>query len=133
MRRDALLWMLHVAYAWIPITMALRACAQVVAIPPTAVFHALTVGGMSGLMVAMMMRSALGHTGRTLAAGPAEIAVFALVQAAAIGRVLAGFIQPEFYQGAVVGSGMLWSLAFMVFLFRYWTILTRPRIDGRSD
>ncbi len=132
-RRDALLWMLHAAYAWIPITMALRACAQVVAIPPATVFHALTVGGMSGLMVAMMMRSALGHTGRTLAAGPAEIAVFALVQAAAIGRVLAGFIQPEFYQGAVVGSGLLWSLAFSVFLFRYWTILTGPRIDGRSD
>jgi uncharacterized protein involved in response to NO len=132
-RRDALLWMLHAAYAWIPITMALRACAQVVAIPPAAVFHALTVGGMSGLMVAMMMRSALGHTGRTLVAGSAEIAVFALVQAAAIGRVLAGFIQPEFYQGAVVGSGLLWSLAFSVFLVRYWTILTGPRIDGRSD
>jgi uncharacterized protein involved in response to NO len=132
-RRNALLWMLHAAYAWIPITMALRACAQAFAIPPAAAFHALTVGGMSGLMVAMMMRTALGHTGRALTAGSAEIAVFALVQAAAIGRVLAGFIRPEFYQGAVVGSGILWSLAFVVFLFRYWPILTRPRIDGRSN
>jgi uncharacterized protein involved in response to NO len=132
-RRNALLWMLHAAYAWIPITLALRACAQVIAIPPGAAFHALTVGGMSGLMVAMMMRTALGHTGRTLAAGSAEIAAFVLVQLAAIGRVGAGFIRPEFYQAAVVGSGMLWSLAFVVFLFRYWPILTRPRVDGRLD
>jgi uncharacterized protein involved in response to NO len=88
---------------------------------------------MSGLMVAMMMRTALGHTGRTLAAGSAEIAAFVLVQLAAIGRLGAGFIRPELYQAALVGSGMLWSLAFAVFLFRYWPILTRPRVDGRSD
>ena len=130
--RHALLWMLPVAYAWIPIALALRAYAQVVVIPSAAAVHALTLGAMGGLMVAMMMRSALGHTGRTPTAGSAEIAVFTLVQLAAIGRVLAGFIRPEFYQSAVVVSGTLWSLAFMVFLLRYWTILTRPRIDGRS-
>lgn len=130
--RNALLWMLPVAYAWIPITLALRAFAQVDVIPSAIAVHALTLGAMGGLMVAMMMRSALGHTGRTLTAGFADITVFALVQLAAIGRVLSGFIRPELYEGVVILSGMLWSLAFVVFLFRYCSILTRPRVDGSS-
>ncbi len=130
--RDAMLWMLPVAYAWIPISLALRACEQVVVFPSAIAIHALTLGAMGGLMVAMMMRSALGHTGRTVTAGSAEIAVFMLVQLAAVGRVLSGFIRPELYQGAVIASGVLWFLAFVVFLFRYWPILTRPRVDGKS-
>ena len=74
---------------------------------------------------------ALGHTGRIVTAGSAEIAVFMLVQLAAVARVLSGFIRPELYQGAVIASGVLWSSAFVVFVFRYWPILTRPRVDGR--
>ncbi|MCZ6643024.1 MAG: NnrS family protein, partial [Gammaproteobacteria bacterium] len=130
--RDVMLWMLPVAYAWIPITLALRAYAQVGAIPTATAVHALTLGAIGGLMVAMMMRSALGHTGRIVTAGSAEIAVFTLVQLAAIVRVLSSLIPPDLYQGAVIVSGVLWSLAFMVFVFRYWPILTRPRVDGRS-
>jgi uncharacterized protein involved in response to NO len=130
--RDALLWMLPVAYSWIPIALALRAYAQVVVFPSATAVHALTLGAMGGLMAAMMMRSALGHTGRKVTAGAAEVAVFVLVQLAAICRVLTGFIRPELYQAAVIVSGVLWSLAFAVFVFRYWPILTRPRVDGRS-
>ncbi len=130
--RDVMLWMLPVAYAWIPISLALRVYAQVGAIPTATAVHALTLGAISGLMVAMMMRSALGHTGRTVTAGYAEIAVFTLVQLAAIARVLSSLIPPDLYQGAVILSGVLCSLAFMVFVFRYWPILTRPRVDGRS-
>ena len=130
--RDAMLWMLPVAYAWIPISLALRACEQIVVFPSAIAIHALTLGAMGGLMVAMMMRSALGHTGRTVTPGSAEIAVFMLVQLAAVARVLSGFIQPELYQGAVIASGVLWSSAFVVFVFRYWPILTKPRIDGKS-
>jgi len=129
--RSALLWMLPVAYAWIPIALALRAFGQVAVIPPAAATHALTLGAMGGLMVAMMMRSALGHTGRALAAGPVEIAVFVLVELAAVARVLAVSVRPEFYHSALIASGVLWASAFMVFLSRYRAILTGPRIDGR--
>jgi len=129
---DALLWMLPIAYAWIPITLALRAYAQVIFFPSAIAIHALTLGAMGGLMVAMMMRTALGHTGRIVTAGSTEIAIFMLVQLAAIGRVLSGFIRPELYQGAVIASAMLWFLAFVVFVLCYWPILTKPRVDGRS-
>lgn len=131
-RGNPLLWMLPVAYAWLPITLALRALALFDIVPISAAFHALTIGAIASLMVAMMMRSALGHTGRPLAAGPAEISVFVLLQLAAIVRVLASSIASGAYREAMIISGVLWTLAFVAFLSRYWVILTRPRIDGRA-
>jgi uncharacterized protein involved in response to NO len=130
-RHNALLWMLPVAYAWVPIALLLRAGAAVptLGIPASAAFHALTIGAIASLMVAMMTRSALGHTGRVLKAGPIEISTFLMLQAAAIVRVVPGIIWPQHYQAYVIGSATLWSLAFAIFIMGYWTILTRPRID----
>lgn len=129
--RNPLLWMLPVAYAWLPIALSLRALGQMGFVLPAAAVHAFTIGAMSSLMMAMMTRSALGHTGRPLVAGPAEIWAFLILQLAAIVRVFAGSFAPEFYTGVVTVSGTLWMLAFGIVLFRYWPILTRPRIDGR--
>ncbi len=129
--RNPLLLMLPVAYLWIPLSLAMRALAILDIVPPVVALHALTLGAISGLMLAMMMRSALGHTGRTLAAGPLEIGAFILVQLAAITRLSAGFVPSVIYQDVVVVSGVLWSLAFGVFLIRYAPMLTQVRVDGR--
>jgi uncharacterized protein involved in response to NO len=130
-RHNPLLWMLPVAYGWIPISLAFRVLAQISVLPATAAVHALTLGAISGLMLAMMTRSALGHTGRDLRAGWTEISAFLLIQVAAVIRVGATLIPAEFYRGAVVFSGVMWSLAFAIFSLRYWPVLTRPRVDGR--
>jgi len=126
-----LLLMLPVAYCWILISLALRAAAPWLGISATAATHARTIGAIGSMMMAMMTRSALGHTGRQLAAGWVEMSAFVFLQIAAILRVTAWFIPASFYREAIVLSGMFWSLAFAVFLLRYWVILTRPRIDGR--
>ena len=123
--------MLPLAYAWLPVALAVRALATLGIVPISAAFHALTIGAIASLMVAMMMRSALGHTGRRLVAGRAEIAAFVLLQLAAVVRVLASSFAAIAYREAMIVSGILWTLAFAVFLFRYWAILTQPRIDGQ--
>lgn len=128
---NPLLWMLPVAYAWLPITLALRALELQSIVPSGAAFHALTIGAIASLMLAMMMRSALGHSGRPLVAGPAEVGAFVLLQLSAIVRVLAASIAPGMYRETMIVAGALWMLAFAVFLLRYWPILTRPRIDGK--
>ncbi len=129
--RNPLLWMLPVAYAWLPVTFTLRALALFSLVPPAAAIHALTIGAMSSLMVAMMTRSALGHTGHALKAGPVELIAFTGLQAAAVVRVLAGLLLPGQYRGAMVVAAALWFLSFAVFLFRYLPVLTRVRVDGR--
>ena len=130
-RGSALLWMLPVAYAWLPVSLALRALELQSIVPSGAAIHALTIGAIASLMMAMMMRSALGHSGRPLVAGLAEVGAFVLLQLSAIVRILAASIAPGAYREAMIVSGVLWTLAFAVFLWRYWPVLTRPRIDGR--
>ena len=132
-RREPLLWCLPLAYAWLPVALALRAAGAVTdALPPALGEHALGVGAMGGLMLAMMTRSALGHTGRALRAGPAETAAYLLVQAAALLRVVCPLVVPDHGTVALALSSICWSAAFLLFFARYWPILTRPRPDRRS-
>ncbi|MCG8544959.1 MAG: NnrS family protein [Alphaproteobacteria bacterium] len=132
-RRQPLLWMLPVAYAWIPIALALRAAAAASdAVPVVLSEHALGIGAMSGLMLAMMSRSALGHTGRALRAGWIETTAFLLVQLSALLRMGSTFIWPELVEAWLSLSALCWSAAFLVFFVGYWPILTRPRVDGRA-
>lgn len=131
-RNNPLLLMLPVAYAWIPVTLALRAVSAInPGVPETIAYHALTTGAMGGLMIAMMTRSSLGHTGRKLDAGPREITAFLLVLAAAVVRVFPPLLAVQAYPTRIVISALLWTAGFGVFLVTYWPILTRPRVDGK--
>jgi len=127
--KDPLLWMMSVSYSWLPAALLLRAFAP--SIGDAAWIHALTTGAVSGLMLAMMMRSTLGHTGRELVASRADIGAFLVLQLAAVIRVIATFVPASQHAQFVNGSGVLWILAFGVFLLRYLPMLSRPRIDGR--
>ena len=126
---NPLLWMMPVAYAWLPVAFALRALSTEAMVVPGAWIHALTMGALSSLMMAMMMRSTLGHTGRQLVASRMDMAAFTVLQVAALIRVVAG--SAGNYQVLVVLSGLAWVLAFALFLSRYMPMLVRPRVDGK--
>jgi uncharacterized protein involved in response to NO len=130
-RRVPLLWILHLSYAWVVVHLVLRAAADFGLVTPSVAMHALAVGGIGGLTLGMMTRSALGHTGRPLVAGRPEILAYVLVQLSAVARVLVPLAAPGVYLQSVGASGLLWSLAFVVFTLAYAPMLTRPRIDGR--
>jgi uncharacterized protein involved in response to NO len=129
--RTPLLWILHVSYAWIVAHLALRAASAFGMVTPSLAMHALTVGAIGGMTLGMMTRSALGHSGRELRAGAAEVASYVLVQLAAITRVLVPLLVPSAYLASVSMAGVMWFAAFVVFTVAYWPILTRPRVDGR--
>jgi uncharacterized protein involved in response to NO len=130
-RRTPLLWILHASYAWIVLHLALRAAAGLDWVVPSLATHALTIGGIGGMTLGMMTRSALGHTGRQLVAGAAEIASYVLIQVAAGARVLVPLALPAGYVAGTAFSGLAWGAAFAVFAAAYWPILTRARVDGR--
>jgi uncharacterized protein involved in response to NO len=125
-----ILWILHASYGWIVIHLALRALASLDLIPGSLATHALAVGAIGGMTLGMMTRTARGHTGRALRAGGMEIACYALVQLAAVVRVLVPLAVPSLYFSAIGLSGLLWFLAFALFTAAYWPILTQARADG---
>lgn len=131
-RGTPLVWVLHAAYAWLVLYLILRALAGFGIVPPNLATHALTIGAIGGMTLGMMTRTARGHTGRPLRAEAAETACYVLINLAAVVRVLVPLAAPAFYRDAVIVSAVLWVAAFAVFVYKYWTILTRPRVDGRS-
>ncbi len=124
-----LLWMMPVAYSWLPLALVLRGLAGLALVVPGAWIHALTTGALTSLMVAMMMRSTLGHTGRELKASRVDIAVFLLLQLGAVIRVLSGTVGD--HRTMTILAGLIWMAAFVAFLLRYAPMLLRPRADGR--
>ncbi len=126
-----LVWILHAAYAWIVVHLALRALSGATGLADSYSIHALTAGAIGGLTLGMMTRTARGHTARPLVADHWESACFLLVQAAAIVRVFSGMIAATLYLPGIQLSGVLWSAAFGIYAVRYWPVLSRPRLDGK--
>lgn len=130
--RRPLVWVLHGAYAWVPIHLALRAAASLGVSAMGPATHALTLGAIGGLTLGMITRTALGHTGRPLQAGPWETSAYAAMLLAASVRVLLPLIDPAWLLPAVHASATLWCMAFSCYLARYIPILCRARADGRE-
>jgi len=130
-RSVPLVWVLHLAYAWVPIHLALRALAGLGLAAPSVATHALTVGAVGGLVIGMMTRTARGHTARLLRADRFDAACYVLVLLAALVRVALPLMAPALTVHAVLASAMLWSAGFGLYAVRYWSVLSRPRLDGR--
>jgi len=130
-RREPLLWILHLAYAWIPIGLALVAAAELQWVPASAPIHAFGIGSTGGLIIGMITRTAIGHTGRGMKVGAGETAAYALVLLAALARELTLVFLPTLALAGIHAAAALWSLAFLIYLFRYAPWLLRPRIDGQ--
>ena len=128
---NPLVWILHAAYAWIVMHLALRGLFALDLLAGSFATHALTVGAIGGLTLGMMTRTARGHTGRPLVADGYELAMFLLIQVAALARVFGGIVSPALYLPSVELSAVLWAAACGLYAIRYWPVLTRPRLDGK--
>lgn len=124
---DPLVWSLHAGMAWVAVGLVLRGLQPV----GSAGLHALTAGAMGGMILAVMTRVGLGHTGRPLVLPPGAVWLYGLVHAAAAARVLAALL-PEGGAPLLVGAAAAWSLAFGGFAALYAPILTRARVDGKE-
>ncbi|MEO8627961.1 MAG: NnrS family protein [Betaproteobacteria bacterium] len=129
--RTPLVWVLHAAYAWIPIHFALRVASELQLIVAPVSTHALTVGAIGGLTIGMMTRTAKGHTGRPLVANAADTVCYSLILAAAVVRVFGPLLLPAYYAACVLISAAAWSAGFGLYALWCWVPLTHARIDGK--
>ena len=132
-RGEPILWVLHTGYAWLPVSFALIALADIGhVLPRTAAFHGLTAGAVGVLMLGVMSRAGLGHTGRLVKAAPAMVLAYGLINGAAIVRVAALAVPRLDSLAMLLVSGVLWIAAFVLFVYIYTPILTSPRVDGQA-
>ena len=124
---EPLIWILHVGYMWLCVALVLIGFSGLTDfVPYTSSYHALTVGAFSTMILAVMTRASLGHTGRTIKATLGTTTIFIFITIAAILRVYEPFINES---GTLILSlsGIFWTLSFALFIFIYFPILTQPR------
>ena len=127
-----ILWVLHAAYAWIPIGLLLLAMAQMGWVTVSVGVHALAVGATGGLIIGMLTRTARGHTGRPLQASRAEVLAYALVMGAALIRVFFPIVLPQWYGPGLIAAAAAWSVAFGIYLVIFTPWLLQTRVDGKD-
>ena len=125
------MWILHLGYIWLPVGLLLLAVAQVEITSETAGIHALSTGAMATMILAVMSRASLGHTGRALIASREITASYILITVAAVTRVQAALSIGD-GRVALAVAGAAWFGAFGLFLFRYGPILCAPRLDENT-
>ncbi|MCX7552447.1 NnrS family protein [Marinicella sp. S1101] len=129
--RTPLVWSLHLSYACIPLGYLLFALSLVSDIfNRSQAIHTLTVGAISLMILAMISRVSLGHTGRKIVVGKTVTVAFLLVFAAFIIRVFGTKLGMDIAYVYVVAA-VMWSAAFALYLIKYSKLLISPRIDKK--
>lgn len=128
--REPLVLILHIGYGWLAAGLLLLSLNGFYSLlPSTAALHALTVGAIGTMTLAIMTRASLGHTGRMVSAGSGTKVIYLLVTLAAALRTaapLAGSQMPLVLSLA----GMAWCSSFGLFAVLYGGSLARPRAVG---
>jgi uncharacterized protein involved in response to NO len=129
---DPLLGSLHLGYAWLVVGLAGLAASDLLAVwPRSLALHALTAGAFGTMILAVMTRVALGHTGRALIAPRSATAAYVLVTLGALLRTVAAAAAPAASGLLLTLAAVLWSGAFVVFLVGFAGMLVAPRVDAR--
>jgi len=131
-RSEPIVWVLHLGYAWIVVALALAALsAWTGLIPAPLVAHAFGTGAVGTMIIAVMSRASLGHTGRRIVAPRAVAAAYYLVTLAAVLRVAGPLVVPGHQTEVLTAAGFAWLGAFALFTFVYAPILTTPRVHTK--
>ncbi|RJG08884.1 short-chain dehydrogenase [Pseudomonas cavernicola] len=126
--RVSLLWSLHLAYAWLVLACAGMALWHFgILSSASQALHALTIGGVGGLILAMLARVSLGHTGRPLELPRGFTLAFVLLNLGALFRVVGVSF---WYQPSLWLAAIFWTCAFAQYLYCYAPMLCRARADG---
>ena len=120
---------LHVGYGWLVVGLAIWSAADLGGfMSEVAALHALATGGIGTMVLAVMSRASLGHTGRPLVAPPSVVAAYALVSLAAVLRAFGPALLPQVYNEIMLAAGLAWLAAFVTFTLVYFPILTTARV-----
>lgn len=125
-----LLWVLIIGFAWAPVAYLIATWSSVYApYSDRAFIHLLTVGYVLSLVIAMVTRVTQGHSGQPLTMYPIAWVAFAMVQLAAILRLIAALHGEDLT--LLAGSAIVLALGILPWVVQGIIIYVRPRVDGR--
>lgn len=129
-----LLDVLHISLAWLAAGLVLAALGDLATalgapgIIGRAPLHALGLGYFGGMLMAMVTRVTLGHSGRPLALDAFGWRLFLVIQAAAVLRLAAEFLPAASWLS--LAAAVAWLAALLAWALRILPLYLRPRADG---
>lgn len=97
----------------------------------TTPLHTFTFLTMGVVISGMLIRICQGHTGRKPQfTWSDKVAIYSILIAAVL-RLLAPVVYPQYYSYWITCAGILWSLCFVILTIRLIPYLFKPRIDGK--
>ncbi len=129
---DPMLWILHVGYFWLVVGLFLIALTGLNIFTFAMIVHSLSIGTIGTMILGMICRVTLGHTGRNLKASKMTVVAFFLIQIAALLRVFGPIILPDQKITLVTLSASFWAICFTIYLVIYTPMLFGKRPDGRE-
>ena len=127
-----LLWSLHLSYLLLSTGLLFYALALVIpAFNAITMIHLTAIGGFSGIILAMISRVSLGHTGRSLKPSKWMSVAFILIAISALVRTFLPMLIPNLPLMTYWISILCWSIAFILFILCYAKMLVSARLDNR--
>lgn len=124
---EPLLVILHLGYFWMAAGLLLLGLEILTAEPLLrGALHALAAGAAGTMILAVMTRASLGHSGRPLTASAGTTVAYLLITAAALTRVLAPAL-PALELTLLAASAAAWIAGYALFVLLYGPMLLRPR------
>jgi uncharacterized protein involved in response to NO len=130
--REPIVWILHAGHGFLVLALLCKGIADLTDLfPATTAFHAFTAGTVGTMVIGVMTRASLGHTGRALEVGPAITVAYCLVVFGALARIFGAAFAAELYRESLLVGGAAWAAGYAIFTWVYLPILIAPRADGR--
>lgn len=132
-----LLGMLHIGFAWLGGALLLFGIQGVAAVLGYQVLgmaplHVLGLGYFGSILLAMVSRVTLGHSGRPLQADRLTWGLFIGLQFIVLLRVVADLVPWSWSGGVMFAAALGWLAIFVAWATRYLPIYVRPRVDGKA-
>ncbi|GAL19712.1 NnrS protein [Vibrio maritimus] len=126
---EPLVWSLMLTYLCLPLSLLYRGILTD-AFAAHAMLHLFAVGALGGLVLAMISRVTMGHTGRAIYKGPNMTLAFGAIILAAVVRSVGVALWPQYMFTMVDISAGLWAFAFAMYVYHFGKMLVTPRADG---
>ena len=129
--KTPLLWSLHLSYFNMGLGYLVLGVSYFTnTVSFSSAIHIITIGTIGTMIIAMMSRVSLGHTGRKLQINGWISFSFLLL----LGATLARFLLPvlNWIMPGYMLAATCWAIGFVIFIIYYTPILMTARPDGRS-
>jgi uncharacterized protein involved in response to NO len=126
---EPLVWSLHFGYLAIPLTL-LTLALDISPMLNHSVMHLLAIGGLGGVVLAMITRVSMGHTGFPIYQGPSMALGYLSILVAALLRSYGAGIFSANLLVIVDISALLWIIGYGFYLIKIAPMLIKPRVDG---